>query len=57
MGVINNVLKPSLVQTHTKLHVYKTLAWPVLRYGREARTLREWHINRISAWKMIWLQE
>jgi hypothetical protein len=30
LGIINNVLKPSLVQKHTHICIYKTLARPVL---------------------------
>jgi hypothetical protein len=35
-GVINSVFEPSLVQKHTRLQVYKTLARRVLSYGSEA---------------------
>jgi hypothetical protein len=38
MGIINNVLKPSLVQKHTRIRIYKTLAHPMLCYGSEAWT-------------------
>jgi hypothetical protein len=38
-GVINQVLKPSQVQRHTRLRVCKTLAGPVLAYGSEAWTI------------------
>jgi hypothetical protein len=37
-GVINSIFKPSLVQKHARLQVYKTLARPVLSYGSEAWT-------------------
>ena len=40
MGIINKVLKPSLVQRHTRTRLYKTLAQPTLCYGSEACTLR-----------------
>jgi hypothetical protein len=30
IGIINNILKPSLVQKHTRIRIYKTLARPVL---------------------------
>jgi hypothetical protein len=39
MGIINNVLKPSLVQRHTHVRVYKTLARTLLCYGSEAGTV------------------
>jgi hypothetical protein len=39
MGIINNVLKPSLVQKHTRMRVYKTLVHPLLCYGSEAWTI------------------
>ena len=40
MGIINKVLKPSLVQRHTRTRLYKTLVRPTLCYGSEAWTLR-----------------
>jgi hypothetical protein len=36
IGVINQVFKSSLVQQHTRLNIYRTLARPVLIYGSEA---------------------
>jgi hypothetical protein len=39
-GVINSVSKPSLVQKHTRLRIYKTLARPVLPYESEAWTIK-----------------
>jgi hypothetical protein len=39
MGIINNVLKPCLVQKHTRIRIYKTLARPMLCYGSEAWTI------------------
>jgi hypothetical protein len=41
MGFINNVLKPSLVQKHTRMRIYKTLARPMLCYESEAWTIRK----------------
>jgi hypothetical protein len=38
---INQVFKYSLVQQHTRLNIYKTLARPVLICGSEACTVRE----------------
>jgi hypothetical protein len=52
MGIINNVLKPSLVQKHTCIHIYKTLARPMLCYGSEAWTIRKTYESRITACKM-----
>jgi hypothetical protein len=39
--VINQVFKPSLVQQHTRLNIYTTLARPVLIYRSEALTIRK----------------
>jgi hypothetical protein len=39
--VINQVFKPSLVQQHTRLNIYRTLARLVLIYGSEAWTIRK----------------
>jgi hypothetical protein len=41
IGVINQVFKPSLVQQHTRLNIYRTLARPVLIYGSDAWTIRK----------------
>jgi hypothetical protein len=35
------VFKPSLVQKHTRLQVYKTLVRPALSYGSEAWTIKK----------------
>jgi hypothetical protein len=40
LGIINQIVKPSLVSRHTRIHIYKTLARPVLSYGSEAWTIR-----------------
>jgi hypothetical protein len=50
MGIINNVLKPFLVQKHTR--IYMTLARPVLCYGSEAWTIRKCDESRITACEM-----
>jgi hypothetical protein len=39
IGIINQVFKLSLVQQHTRLNIYRTLARPVLIYGSEAWTI------------------
>jgi hypothetical protein len=36
LGIINQIFKPSLISRHTGIHIYKTLARPVLSYGSEA---------------------
>jgi hypothetical protein len=40
IGVINQPFKPSLVQKHTKLNIYRILARTVLTYGSEAWRIR-----------------
>jgi hypothetical protein len=52
MGMINNVLKPSLVQKHTRIHIYTTLAHPMLCYGSEAWTIQKSDERRITACEM-----
>jgi hypothetical protein len=52
MGVINNALKPSLVQRHSWLCLYILLAWQILSYRSEAWTIRKQDINRITACQM-----
>jgi hypothetical protein len=48
-GIINQIFKPSLVSRHTRIHIYGTLARPVLSYGSEAWTIRRTDEKRISA--------
>jgi hypothetical protein len=45
-------MKPSLVQKHTRLKIYKTLARPILAYGCEAWTFRKNDESRITAEEM-----
>jgi hypothetical protein len=52
IGVINQVLKPSLVQQHTTSNIYRTLARPVLIYGSEAWTIRKSDEKRLQAAEM-----
>jgi hypothetical protein len=47
--VINQVFKPSLVQQHTRLNIYRTLGRPVLIYGSEAWTIRKADEKRLQA--------
>jgi hypothetical protein len=35
LGLLNNTLKPNLVQRSTRLKLYRTLALPTLLYGSE----------------------
>jgi len=48
MRVMNNVMKPTLVQRRARLHLYKTLAQPILCYRSEAWAIRKQDINRIT---------
>jgi hypothetical protein len=56
MGIINAVLKPTLVQKHTRIRLYKTLARPVLCYGSETRTIRKGDSNRLTACEMKFMR-
>jgi hypothetical protein len=49
LGIINQIFKPSLVCRHTRIHIYKTLARPVLSYASEAWTIRTDEKRLISA--------
>jgi hypothetical protein len=40
LGLLNNTLKPNLVQRSTRLKLYKTLALPTLLYGIEIWTVK-----------------
>jgi hypothetical protein len=56
MGIIKAVLKPTLAQKHTRTRLYKTLARPVLFYGREAWTIRKGDSNRLTACEMKFMR-
>jgi hypothetical protein len=56
MGIINHIFKPSLVQKHTRIKVYKTIARPILTYVSEAWTIRKSDRTRITANEMKFLR-
>lgn len=56
MGIINNIMKPSLVQKSTRLRLYKTLARPVLTYGSEAWTIRRKDESRVTSNEMRFMR-
>jgi hypothetical protein len=57
IGVINQVFKPSLVQQHTRLNIYRTLARPVLIYGSEAWTVRKADEKTLKAAEMKFMRK
>ena len=52
IGIINITMKPALVQRHTRLRFYKTVARPVLSYESEAWTVRDTYISRKTVGEM-----
>jgi hypothetical protein len=52
LGIINQILKPSLVSRNTIIHIYKTLARLVLSYGSEAWTIRRADEKRLISAEM-----
>jgi hypothetical protein len=56
MGIINQIFKPSLVQKHTRIKVYKNLARAILTYGSEDWTICESDETRITANEMKFLR-
>jgi hypothetical protein len=56
MGIINQIFKPSLVQKHTRIKVYKTIARSVLTYECEAWTIYKSDKARITANEMKFLR-
>jgi hypothetical protein len=47
LGLLNNALKPNLVQRSTRLKLYKILALPTLLYGSEIWTIKQCDKNRL----------
>jgi hypothetical protein len=56
IGVMNSIFKSSLVQKHTRLQVYKTLARPVLSYGSEAWTIKKADEKRLQESEMKFMR-
>jgi hypothetical protein len=56
LGIINQIFKPSLVSRHTIIRIYKTLARPVLSYGREAWTIRRTDERILTSAEMCFLR-
>ncbi|KAJ4435452.1 hypothetical protein ANN_18067 [Periplaneta americana] len=52
MGIINRVLKPSIVQKSTRTLGYQTIARPVLCYGSEVWTITTKDESRLTACEM-----
>jgi hypothetical protein len=52
MGTINQIVNTYLVQKHTRIKIYKTLARPILTYGSEAWTVCKSDRTRITANEM-----
>jgi hypothetical protein len=52
MVVINNALKPSFMQKHTRIRLYKLLARPVLCYSSEAWTIKKKDKSQMTACEM-----
>jgi hypothetical protein len=55
-GIIRQIFKPSLVQKHTRIKIYKTLARPILTYGSEAWTFWKSDRTRITVNEMKFLR-
>jgi hypothetical protein len=56
LAIINQIFKPSLVSRHTRIRFYKTLARPVLSYGRETWTIRRTDERRLISAEMRFLR-
>ncbi|KAJ4448040.1 hypothetical protein ANN_10052 [Periplaneta americana] len=56
MGIVNSLMKPSLVQKHTRIRLYNIFARPMLSYGSEAWTLRKADKSRITACEMRFIR-
>jgi hypothetical protein len=48
LGIIQKIFEPSLVSRHTRIHIFKTIARPVLSYGSKA-----WTIRRVDERRLI----
>jgi hypothetical protein len=55
LGLLNNTLKPNLIQRRTRLKLYKTLPLPTLLYGSEIWTIKQCDKNRLRTAEMKYL--
>jgi hypothetical protein len=55
LGLLDNTLKPNLVQRSTRLKLYKTLALSSLLYGSEIWTIKQCDKNRLPTAEMKYL--
>jgi hypothetical protein len=55
LGLLNNTLKPNLVQRSTRLKLYKTLALPALLYSSEIWTIKQCDKNRLQTAEIKYL--
>jgi hypothetical protein len=56
LGLLNNTLKPNLVQRSTRLKLYKTLALLTLLHGSEIWTIKQCDKNRLRTAEMKYLR-
>jgi hypothetical protein len=56
LGLLNNTLKPNVVQISTRLKLYKILALPTLLYGSEIWTIKQCDKNRLRTAEMKYLR-
>jgi hypothetical protein len=56
LGLLNNTLKPNLLQRSTRLKLYKTSALTILLYGSEILTIKECDKNRLRTAEMKYLR-
>jgi hypothetical protein len=56
LGIISQIFKLLLVSRHTRIHIYKTLARPVLSYGSEAWAIRRTDERRLISAEMSFLR-
>jgi len=54
LGILNNVLKPNLVQKQSRLKLHNILAIPLLLYGCEIWTLKQSDVRRLKTAEMKW---
>jgi hypothetical protein len=56
LRLLNNTLKPNLVQRSTRLKLYKTLALPTLLYDSQIWTIKRCDKNRLRTAEMKYLR-
>ena len=53
MTILNSILRSRDITLPTKVHLFKAMAFPVVMYGCESRTVKRAECQRIDAFELL----